>query len=128
MSDARVGPYDDKAWIVTPQAWPRRVRSGRENSMAIDNKGGVSRPNNLSGLTPVKDEEQSEAMTSNNESPSGDLTTVVAADHVVRSGSHDMQSFIGRQLRAVFDDVAKQPVPDRFLELMKQLEAKTTSP
>ncbi|MCW6507046.1 NepR family anti-sigma factor [Lichenifustis flavocetrariae] len=39
--------------------------------------------------------------------------------------SSDMQQFIGRQLRAVFDDVAKQPVPDRFLELMKQLEQKT---
>jgi hypothetical protein len=34
----------------------------------------------------------------------------------------DMQQFIGRQLRAVYDDIAKQPVPDRFLELMKQLE------
>ena len=34
----------------------------------------------------------------------------------------DMQAFIGRQLRAVYDDIAKQPIPDRFLELMKQLE------
>lgn len=39
--------------------------------------------------------------------------------------SADMHQFIGRQLRAVFDDVAKQPVPDRFLELMKQLDDKT---
>jgi hypothetical protein len=36
----------------------------------------------------------------------------------------DMQAFIGRQLRAVYDDIAKQPVPDRFLELMKQLDSK----
>jgi hypothetical protein len=42
-----------------------------------------------------------------------------------RPVSADMQQFIGRQLRAVFDDVAKQPVPDRFLELMKQLDSKT---
>lgn len=34
----------------------------------------------------------------------------------------DMQAFIGRQLRAVYDDIAKQPVPDRFLELMQQLD------
>lgn len=33
----------------------------------------------------------------------------------------DFQIYIGRGLRAVFDDVAKQPVPDRFLELMKKL-------
>ena len=96
--------------------------------MAIDNKGGVSRPNNLSGLSSVKDEEQSEAMTSNNESTAGDLATVDVGEQQTRAGSHDMQSFIGRQLRAVFDDVAKQPVPDRFLELMKQLEAKTSGP
>ena len=35
--------------------------------------------------------------------------------------SADIQSYIGTQLRAVFDDVANQPVPDRFLELMKRL-------
>lgn len=33
----------------------------------------------------------------------------------------DFQRYIGRGLRAVFDDVAQQPVPDRFLELMKKL-------
>lgn len=36
----------------------------------------------------------------------------------------DMQAFIGRQLRAVYDDIAKQPVPDRFIELIKQLDSK----
>lgn len=38
----------------------------------------------------------------------------------------DVQAYIGRQLRAVYDDVAKQPIPDRFLALMKQLEEQTT--
>ncbi len=38
----------------------------------------------------------------------------------------DVHAYIGRQLRAVYDDVAKQPVPDRFLELMKQLETAQT--
>ena len=33
----------------------------------------------------------------------------------------DLQSYIGEQLRAAFDDVANQPVPDRFLDLMKRL-------
>ena len=36
----------------------------------------------------------------------------------------DVHAYIGRQLRAVYDDVAKQPIPDRFLALMQQLEAK----
>ncbi len=41
-------------------------------------------------------------------------------------GGPEIQAYIGRQLRAVFDDVARQPVPERFLDLMKQLENRTT--
>lgn len=36
----------------------------------------------------------------------------------------DIQSHIGRQLRALYDGVVSQPVPDRFLELLTQLEEK----
>ena len=36
----------------------------------------------------------------------------------------DMQALLGQQLRAVYDDIAKQPVPDRFIELMEQLDRK----
>lgn len=43
-----------------------------------------------------------------------------------RPSGADVHAYIGRQLRAVYDDVAKQPVPDRFLELMKQLDTKTS--
>ena len=35
--------------------------------------------------------------------------------------SADIQSYIGTHLRAFYDDVASQPVPDRFLDLMKRL-------
>ena len=33
-----------------------------------------------------------------------------------------LQDQIGRQLRAMFDGVAHEPVPDRFLQLLKDLE------
>jgi hypothetical protein len=33
-----------------------------------------------------------------------------------------LQDHIGRQLRAMFDDVAQEPVPARFLQLLKDLE------
>lgn len=33
-----------------------------------------------------------------------------------------VQDHIGRQLRAVYDDVLNQPVPDRLLELLDQLD------
>lgn len=33
-----------------------------------------------------------------------------------------VQDHIGRQLRAVYDDLLSQPVPERFLELLEQLD------
>lgn len=42
-----------------------------------------------------------------------------------KPGTTDVQAYIGRQLRAVYDDVLKQPIPDRFVALMKQLEEGT---
>lgn len=34
----------------------------------------------------------------------------------------DVQAHLGRQLRALYDEVAGQPVPDRFRKLLDQLE------
>ena len=42
-----------------------------------------------------------------------------------KPGAADVQAYIGRQLRAVYDDVVKQPIPDRFLALMAELDDKT---
>lgn len=36
--------------------------------------------------------------------------------------SPDLQAHIGRHLRAVFDEVASEPIPDRLLRLLKDLE------
>ena len=36
----------------------------------------------------------------------------------------DVQAFIGRQLRAVYNDVVNEPVPDRFVKLLEELERK----
>lgn len=41
-----------------------------------------------------------------------------------RAAPMDIQAYIGTRLREVYEDVAKQPIPDRFLELMRQLDAK----
>lgn len=35
----------------------------------------------------------------------------------------DLTDQIGARLRCVYDDVLAQPVPDRFLELLRQLES-----
>jgi hypothetical protein len=36
----------------------------------------------------------------------------------------DVQAHIGRQLRAGYVDILNQPVPDRFLELLAELDQK----
>lgn len=36
--------------------------------------------------------------------------------------SPNLQAHIGRHLRAVFDEVAREPIPDRLLQLLKDLE------
>ena len=45
--------------------------------------------------------------------------------HKVPRGMLDrsLQALIGRQLRAIFADIAKEPVPERFLKLLEALDA-----
>ena len=37
-----------------------------------------------------------------------------------------MQVQLGKQLRALYDDVSSEPIPDRLLKLLDQLESKET--
>ena len=46
----------------------------------------------------------------------------------VRTGpalNRDIQTKIGQQLRAIYDDVVDQGVPDRFVELLRSLDRET---
>ena len=36
--------------------------------------------------------------------------------------SAELQAHIGRHVRAVFDEVAREPIPDRLMRLLKDLE------
>jgi hypothetical protein len=38
----------------------------------------------------------------------------------------DLQAHIGRQLRTLYDEVLKEPVPDRLRDLLVRLERKPT--
>ena len=40
----------------------------------------------------------------------------------------EIQSRIGHQLRAMYDDVVRQGVPDRFAELIRKLDVPQTAP
>ncbi len=39
----------------------------------------------------------------------------------------EVSDLIGERLRNFYDDVAKQPVPDRFLDLLSKLQAASSS-
>jgi hypothetical protein len=39
--------------------------------------------------------------------------------------NREIQSKIGQQLRAVFDDIVEQGVPDRFVDLLGRLDERT---
>lgn len=39
------------------------------------------------------------------------------------SAKPEVSDLIGQRLRNYYDEVAKQPVPDRFMDLLSQLEA-----
>ena len=40
----------------------------------------------------------------------------------------DLQAHIGRQLRAVYEEVVNEEVPDRFRQLLEELERKKADP
>ncbi len=40
--------------------------------------------------------------------------------------NREIQSKIGQQLRAIYDDVVQEGVPDRFADLLKQLDKAQT--
>jgi hypothetical protein len=56
-----------------------------------------------------------------------DPTSNTADDSVARTKKRNpnVKEHIGRQLRALYDEVASQPVPDRFMELLNRLDAKS---
>jgi Anti-sigma factor NepR len=56
--------------------------------------------------------------------PKTDMTGSVAkpaAKPARKSSDPTVQAAIGRKLRALYDEVANEPVPERFSELLKKL-------
>ena len=56
-------------------------------------------------------------------SPAGSSETDTQPDRSAKLGP-DLQAHIGRQLRSMYDEVLKEPVPDRLRDLLQQLEQK----
>jgi len=65
-------------------------------------------------------------MTKETKDSAGKMNVASDKDSAGRPRSLDksVQSAIGARLRAYYDEVAREAVPDRFVELLKQLEKK----
>jgi len=67
--------------------------------------------------------------------PNGNLETKTPALKVVGgtptpqsiSLDGDVEAHIGGRLRAMYDSVLREPVPDRFLDLLRQLDTKISA-
>ena len=72
----------------------------------------------LPGREPGREEEPRKQQSMASQSPSRDLEPPRAM--LDRS----LQAQLGRQLRAIFADISNEPVPDRFIKLLEELEAR----
>jgi hypothetical protein len=50
----------------------------------------------------------------------------VSSEHSVPQIDPRIQNEIGKHLRAYYDDVINEPVPDKFMELLEKLEQSVT--
>jgi hypothetical protein len=68
-------------------------------------------------------------MTQKPKGPDPDMSTQEATSQRKSGGlDRQVQAKIGQQLRAMYDDVVDQGVPDRFAELLKKLDDKGGTP
>ena len=61
-------------------------------------------------------------------SATSSVTPVAFGARRVKPLAPDLQAQIGRRLMALYDDVLQQPVPDRFRQLLNELDQKTGLP
>lgn len=55
----------------------------------------------------------------------GSKTVTTMTTSAAKANSLQANDMIGRKLREYYDEVAKQPVPDRFMALLDALESKS---
>jgi len=68
--------------------------------------------------------------TNDDREPKGPTLKVVGGSPTPQSMSldGDVEAHIGGRLRAMYDSVLREPVPDRFLDLLRQLDTKMSAP
>jgi anti-sigma factor NepR-like protein len=101
---------------------PGAVDGVVEKAVEQPSGGEQSQPresvNNEQWRLPGREEELRKQQSMASQSPSRDLEPPRAM--LDRS----LQAQLGRQLRAIFADISNEPVPDRFIKLLEELEAR----
>lgn len=108
MEEGETGEQVPSAPVKKAGAAERPMRRQRENTSMLRPVGGDQ---GLSGATIMRPRRLHSSLSG---SPCG---THGMADR-------SLQALLGRQLRAIFADVANEPVPDRFVRLLEALAAR----
>ncbi len=104
---------DRNAEALGPDAFPGgRSPQGAPHSL----RGNAAKAGNVIHMDRKRDERQGQPDASDKGETVGDEAALSHADRA------RMADQIGRQLRGMYDGLLSQPVPDRFMELVKRLE------
>lgn len=102
-----------------------RKKQGTARARVVPTRShdGLSSGRDAGGGDRLRSEQTSASVVSLNSSRKSRPRASVRKD----GGPSNVEGHIGKQLKAVYDDVLNQPIPDRFLDLLTQLETKTGS-
>lgn len=92
---------------------PRRGRSVEDETKKRDRRGKMPGANKTTGQSAERHPSRG---------PDGSRTEGNMRGNKTEGLSPGLQAHIGRHVRAVFDEVAREPVPERLLRLLKELE------
>ena len=96
------------------------ITGGPEKFLMVDEKTPGPRP---AVPRPTADDGARHAARDGDAAGASSDDGVQAAARTKKRGTN-VKDHIGRQLRALYDEVASQPVPDRFMELLNRLDVK----
>jgi Anti-sigma factor NepR len=101
---------------------------GLTNDKYHQEGGSVTKPTKTGGLSKKVGENQKSGISSESGRPGTEATKLVGVPCLKKASSKsEIADQIGLHLRSVYDDVLAQPVPGRFLELLRQLESTSDS-
>jgi hypothetical protein len=108
-------------------SWSASAASGSEPSepSSVGPKAPPQQPATGGETTPPNANSPAEGGAENSHTPAMS-TQPLPSERDLATGKlgRTLQAQLGRQLRAIFADVAEEPVPERFIKLLEEFEAR----